>query len=69
MKVHAATRQVLEVLPQIAAGSTSATIQGYSAPWISRAILSLAAQVEAVEPAEIRAAVHARAKAALGNYH
>ena len=69
VKVHAATRQVLEVLPQIATGSTSATIQGYSAPWISRAILSLAAQVEAVEPAEIRSAVHARAKAALGNYH
>ena len=69
VKVHAATRQVLEVLPQIAAGSTSATIQGYSAPWISRAILSLAGQVEAVDPAEIRAAAHARAKAALGNYH
>lgn len=69
VKVHAATRQVLEVLPQIAAGSTSANIEGYSAPWISRAILSLAGQVEAVKPAEIRAAVHARAKAALGNYH
>jgi proteasome accessory factor C len=69
VKVHAATRQVLEALPQIAAGSTSATIEGYSAPWISRAILSLAGQVEAVEPAEIRAAVHARANAALGNYH
>lgn len=69
VKVHAATRQVLEVLPQIAAGSTSVTIEGYSAPWISRAILSLAGQVEAVEPGEIRAAVHAGAKAALGNYH
>jgi proteasome accessory factor C len=69
VKVHAATRQVLEALPQIAAGSTSATIEGYSAPWISRAILSLAGQVEAVEPAEIRTAVHARANAALGNYH
>ena len=69
VKVHAASRQVLEVLPQVAAGSTSATIQGFSAPWISRAILSLAGQVEAVEPKEIRAAVCARAKAALENYH
>ena len=69
VKVHAASRQVLEVLPQISTGSTSATIQGFSSPWISRAILSLAGQVEAVEPSQIRAEIHARAKAALGNYH
>ena len=69
VKVHAASRQVLEVLPQISANSTTATIQGYSAPWISRAILSLAGQVEATAPTEIRAAVHARAAAALENYH
>ena len=69
VKVHAASRQVLEVLPQISANSTTATIQGYSAPWISRAILSLAGQVEATAPTEIRAAVHARALAALENYH
>ena len=69
VKVHAASRQVLEVLPQISANSTTATIQGYSAPWISRAILSLAGQVEAIAPTEIRAAVHARAAAALENYH
>lgn len=69
VKIHAASREVLEVLPQVAAGSTSATIQGYSAQWISRTIVSLAGQVEAVEPAEIKAAVIARAKAALGNYH
>jgi len=69
VKVHAASRQVLEVLPQISATSSTATIQGYSAPWISRAILSLAGQVEAIAPAQIRAAVHARATAALGNYH
>ena len=69
VKVHAASRQVLEVLPQISANSTTATLQGYSAPWISRAILSLAGQVEAIAPTEIRAAVHARAVAALGNYH
>ena len=69
VKVHAASRQVLEVLPQISANSTTATIQGYSAPWISRAILSLAGQVEAIAPTEIRVAVHARAVAALGNYH
>ena len=69
VKVHAASRQVLEVLPQISANSTTATIQGYSAPWISRAILSLAGQVEAIAPTEIRAAVHARALAALENYH
>ena len=69
VKVHATSRQVLEVLPQISANSATATIQGYSAPWISRAILSLAGQVEAIAPAQIRAAVHARATAALENYH
>jgi proteasome accessory factor C len=69
VKVHAASRQVLEVLPQISATSSTATIQGYSAPWISRAILSLAGQVEAIAPTQIRAAVHARAMAALENYH
>ena len=69
VKVHAASRQVLEVLPQISANSATATIQGYSAPWISRAILSLAGQVEAIAPTQIRAAVHARAIAALENYH
>ena len=69
VKVHAASRQVLEVLPQISANSATATIQGYSAPWISRAILSLAGQVEAIAPTQIRAAVHARAMAALENYH
>lgn len=67
--VHSASRQVLEVLPQISANSSTATIQGYSAPWISRAILSLAGQVEAIEPIQIRSAVHARAMAALANYH
>ena len=69
VKVHVASRQVLEVLPQISANSSTATIQGYSAPWISRAILSLAGQVEAIAPTQIRAAVHARAMAALENYH
>jgi proteasome accessory factor C len=67
--VHIASRQVLEVLPQIAANSSTVTIQGYSAQWISRAILSLGGQVEAVNPIEIRAAVHARAMATLENYH
>jgi len=69
VKVHSASRQVLEVLPQVAPGSSTASIQGYSTQWISRAIISLAGQLEAVAPSEIRAAVHARAKAALGNYH
>jgi proteasome accessory factor C len=69
VKVHAPSRQVLEVLPQITANSSTATIQGYSAPWISRAILSLAGQIEAIAPTQIRAAVHARAMAALENYH
>jgi proteasome accessory factor C len=69
VKVHAESRQVLEVLPQISANSATATIQGFSAPWISRAILSLAGQVEAIAPTQIRAAVHARAMAALENYH
>ena len=68
VKVNSASRQVLEVLPQVAPGSATATIQGYSAQWISRAILSLGGQVEAVSPSEIRAAVHARSKAALENY-
>ena len=69
VKVHNSSRQVLEVLPQISAGQTSSTIQGFSAPWISRAILSLGGQVEAIEPDEVRAAVLARAAAALENYH
>ena len=69
VKVHFASRQVLEVLPQISSNSSTATIKGYRAPWISRAILSLAGQVEALEPTQIRAAVHARAMAALQNYH
>ena len=69
VKVHNSSRQVLEVLPQISAGQTSSTIEGFSAPWISRAILSLGGQVEAVEPTEVRAAVLARAAAALENYH
>jgi proteasome accessory factor C len=69
VKVHNSSRQVLEVLPQISAGQTSSTIQGFSAPWISRAILSLGGKVEAVEPSEVRAAVLARAAAALENYH
>jgi len=69
VKVHASSRQVREVLPQIGANSSTATIQGFSALWISRAILSLAGQVEAIKPNEIRVAVHARATAALGNYH
>jgi proteasome accessory factor C len=69
VKVHAESRQVLEVLPQISANSATATIQGFSTSWISRAILSLAGQVEATAPTQIRAAVHARAIAALDNYH
>ncbi|MCX6457234.1 MAG: WYL domain-containing protein [Actinobacteria bacterium] len=69
VEVHSASRQVLEVLPQVEPGSSTATIQGFNAQWISRAILSLGGQVEAVNPSEIRAAVHARALAALGNYH
>jgi proteasome accessory factor C len=69
VKVHSASRQVLEVLPQVAPDSSTARIQGYSAQWISRAILSLGGQVEAVNPSEIRAAVHARAMATLENYH
>jgi len=69
VRIHAASRQVREVLPQISADSATATIQGFSASWISRAILSLGGQVEATGPSEIRAAVRARAKAALENYH
>jgi proteasome accessory factor C len=69
VKIHSSSRQVLEVLPQITAGETSSNIQGFSATWISRAILSLGGQVEAVEPDEVRAAVLARAAAALENYH
>jgi proteasome accessory factor C len=66
--VHTPSRQVREVLPQLASDSSAAVIQGYSATWISRAMLSLGGQVEVAGPAQIRAAVHARAKAALENY-
>jgi proteasome accessory factor C len=69
VKVHTASRQVREVLPQVSFDSLTATIQGYSALWISRAILSLGGQVEVTGPTQLRAAVHARAKAALENYH
>jgi proteasome accessory factor C len=69
VKVHSASRQVLEVLPQIAGDSANPTLQGFSASWISRAILSLGGQVEATGPTQIRAVVHARATAALENYH
>jgi len=69
VKIHEASRQVREVLPQVSGDSTDATLQGFSASWISRAILSLGGQVEVTGPTQIRAAVHARAKAALENYH
>ncbi len=69
VKVHSASRQVLELLPQISVSSKTASIEGFSASWISRAVLSLAGQIEATEPIQIRSAVHARAKAALENYH
>jgi len=69
VKVHVSSRQVLEALPELEAGSTTARIQGFSARWISRTILSLAGQVEVLEPSQIRQAVHTRAQAALGNYH
>jgi proteasome accessory factor C len=69
VKIHAASRQVREVLPQVSGDSTDATLQGFSAAWISRAILSLGGQVEVTGPTQIRAEVHARAKAALENYH
>jgi len=67
--IHNASRQVREVLPQVSLDSSTATIQGYSTLWISRAILSLGGQVEVTGPTQLRAAVHARAKAALENYH
>jgi len=69
VKVHVSSRQVLEALPELEAGSTTARIQGFSARWISRTILSLAGQVEVLEPSQIRQAVHTRAQAALENYH
>ena len=67
--VHTATRQVREVLPQVSADSSNATLQGFSASWISRAILSLGGQVEVTGPTQIKAEVRARAQAALNNYH
>ena len=67
--IHNASRQVRELLPQVSLDSLTATIQGYSTLWISRAILSLGGQVEVTGPTQLRAAVHARAKAALENYH
>jgi proteasome accessory factor C len=67
--VHTATRKVREVLPQVSADSSNATLQGFSASWISRAILSLGGQVEVTGPTQIKAEVRARAQAALNNYH
>ena len=69
MKIHSASRQVLEVFPQIAVGSSNVTILGYGSSWISRAILSLGSQVEVLEPRAFRAAVRVRAATALENYH
>jgi proteasome accessory factor C len=69
VKIHQASRQVLEVLPQLSPGVSTATLVGFSAPWIYRAIMSLAGQVEITGPSQIRDAIHARAKAALENYH
>jgi predicted DNA-binding transcriptional regulator YafY len=45
-----------------------ATIFGYSPAWISRSVISLAGQVEAISPTEIRTEILARAKSALFNY-
>lgn len=68
VKIHASSRQVFEVLPQLRLGESTTRIQGFSALWISRAILSLGGKVEAVEPSEVRAAVLHRARATLENY-
>ena len=62
------SRQVSEVMPQISQGSTSSAISGYSSAWLARSVISLAGQVEAVAPSEIRTEVAKRAKAALRNY-
>jgi proteasome accessory factor C len=69
VNIHSASRQVLEVFPQIAVGSSNVTILGYGSSWISRAILSLGSQVEVLEPSAFRAAVRVRAATALENYH
>ena len=69
VKIHSASRQVREVLPQVTAETSTAQIQGFSSQWISRAILSLGGQVEAVEPTQVRATVRTRGMAALRNYH
>jgi proteasome accessory factor C len=68
VKVVSNSRQVHEVLPQIPVDAEIATIRGYSPAWISRSIVSLAGEVEAKSPTEIRAEVLARAKSALLNY-
>ena len=68
IQIHTWSRQVSEVMPQISQGSTSSAISGYSSAWLARSVISLAGQVEAVAPSEIRTEVAERAKAALRNY-
>jgi len=68
VKVVTDSRQVHEVLPQIPFEAEMATIFGYSPAWISRSVISLAGQVEAISPTEIRTEILARAKSALFNY-
>jgi proteasome accessory factor C len=68
IQIHTWSRQVSEVMPQISQASTSSAISGYSSAWLARSVISLAGQVEAVAPSEIRTEVAERAKAALRNY-
>jgi proteasome accessory factor C len=69
VKVHAATRQVLEAFPQLTGDAKTTTIAGFSQSWISREILSLGGQVESTSPTAIRASIKDRAISALNNYH
>ena len=68
IKVLKASRQALEVFPELSLGSDSIESQGFSHVWVARSVLSLGGSVEAVEPDEVRALVAQAAKAALANY-
>lgn len=68
VKLHSSSRQVREVFPEILEGAKSASLNGFSAAWIARSIISLGGQVEVTSPTEIRTQVLSRTRAALKNY-
>ena len=68
IKVLKASRQALEIFPELSLGYDFIESQGFSHVWVARSVLSLGGSVEAVEPDEVRALVAQSAKVALANY-